>query len=201
MTTPKPTPKPTILHTREAMQAEVSNYVKAKLAHLSLLADLEKEKTALEQSYARRLDDLAQKIELSFAAVQNFCAQHRGEVLDGKAKSFTTINATIGFRDTPPRVEKVRSRETWGAVARRLLGLVFTRPEDDALEPANRRPLLDCSTFVREAALEVNKEALLSARQSLTADQLATMGLRFESEELFYIEPHSEIAAGDTQSA
>jgi phage host-nuclease inhibitor protein Gam len=195
------TPKPAILHTREAMEAVAAEYVRQKLAHLALTAALEQEKAAIEKRCAPRLNKLALDIELNFAAVQNFCTQHRALVLDGKAKSFETLNATIGFRDTPPRVDKVRSKETWGAIARRLLGLVFTRPEDDHLDPLNRRPLLDCGIYVREGEPEVAKDVLLADRAHLTADQLTTMGLRFESEELFYIEPKSQVAQGDTKAA
>lgn len=194
-------PKPRILHTREAMEAEAADYVRTKLAHVAISAELEKKKADLEKEYSARLNKLALDIELQFAAVQNFCTLNRAAVLDGKAKSFETLNATIGFRDTPPRVDKVRSKETWGGIARRLLGLVFTKPEDDGLDPRNRRVLLDCSAYVRHGDPEVAKDVLLADRANLSADQLAAMGLKFESEELFFIEPKSAVAAGDSKAA
>ena len=97
--------------------------------------------------------------------------------------------ATVRFADTPPSVAKRSSRETWGSLAKRLLGLVFHHPEDQGLSVENRRVLLDCANYVREGDPEVNKNALLADRSHFTDEQLAAMGVKFESEEIFYIEP------------
>jgi phage host-nuclease inhibitor protein Gam len=176
--------KPTILHTREAMEAEVSDYARLQLHHVALIAAMEVDKAAVEQRYQARLTALALEMEGRFAAIQNYCVLHRHELLPGARKSFETLSATVKFYDTPPRVEK-RSRETFGAIARRLLGLVFN---------AGQAGEMACEKYVREPEPELNKEALLADRKHFTDAQLQAMGIRFESSEVFSIEPKSDVA-------
>jgi len=193
--------KPSILHTRESMEAEVTEYVKLKLEHIELTARMEREKADIEKQHEARINELAQLIDAKFAGVQNFCETHRGELVTGKIKSFETVNAVIGFRDTPPAVGKRREKETWGSIAKRLEGLVFYHPDDAKLQPENRRVILDCSKYVKEADPELSKTALLADRARLTADQLLAMGVAFTSEEHFFVEPKSQVAAGDAKEA
>jgi len=191
MTTKKP--KPIVLNTREAMEVHVSDYVRLELHHARLTAEMEMEKAAIEQRYASKLSRLASEMELAFASIHNYCATHRTDLVTPQRKSFETVNATVGFRDTPPAVEKVRTRETWESVALRLQSLVFKHPDTQEI-------VLDCSSYVRERAPEVDKSALLNDRIKLSPEQLNVMGLRFSQEEHFYIEPKSDIAEGDSTS-
>lgn len=197
---PKTKLKPQILLTREAMQAEVADYVKISLTYTELTARMEREKTEVEKRHADELARLAGEMELHFAAVQNYCTTHRGELFPDK-KSIDLPSAVVRFADTPPSVGKRSSRETWGGLAKRLEGLVFYHPDDLKLQPENRRVVLNCSQYVKEADPTLDKNALLADRTKLTLEQLAAMGIRFEQEELFYIEPKSEVAASESRAA
>ena len=190
--------KPAILHTREAMEAEATAYAKLKLRHVELLTRVEQKKLRVDQEHELELNQLVLDIELKFAAVQNYCATHRRELLpDERArKSFDTLTAVIGFRDTPPAVEKNRAKETWGTIALRLYSLCFTGKNAAGVETL----LLDCSRYVRDSAPEVNKEALLADRAVLTEDQLQAMGLKFTTEEHFYITPKSNLIEGESRT-
>lgn len=191
--------KPVILHTREGMEAEATEYVKLQLRLIELTARMEQRKAEVEQEFEKELNEVAQQIEIKFAAVQNFCETHRSLVVTAECKSFDTVNATIGFRDTPPAVDK-KTSDTWEGVARRMEGLVFYHPEDASKPPEQRRVVLDCSQYVK-APPQLLKAALLADRSNFTAEQLRAMGIKFTSEELFYITPKSQVAAGDVKEA
>lgn len=185
--------KPTILHTREGMEAAVNDYARLKLELIAEMARLEAEKTAVEKRFEERINSLGRQIEDKFVSVQNFCLTHRDELLPGDRKSFETVAATVKFYHTPHRVE-VRRKETLGTLAKRLFGLVFKKAGTEDVE-------LDCAKYVREREPELNKEALLADRAMLTPAQLDAMNIRFESDELFSIEPKSALAQADTASA
>ncbi|NOS72034.1 MAG: hypothetical protein HOP33_19165 [Verrucomicrobia bacterium] len=183
--------KPAVLLTREAMEATVNDYKRLKLEHVSLMAKMESEKTAVEKRYEERINTVARDIESGFASVHNYCVTHRSELLPGDRKSFETVAGTVKFYDTPHRVE-VRGKETLGALAKRLLGLVFNAgtPEE-----------VSCDKYVREADPTVNKDALLADRTRFTDEQLKAMGVRFEQDEIFAIDLKSDLAEGDKTNA
>jgi len=184
----KQTQKPVILLTREGMEAAVNDYARLKLELIAEQARMEADKTAVEKRYEERINSLGRQIEDKFASVQNYCLTHRSEVLPGDKKSFETVAATVRFYNTPHRVE-VRRKEKLGTLAKRLLGLVF-HPDT----PAE----LDCAKYTREADPELNKEALLADRGVLTKEQLEAMNIKFEWDEIFAIEPKSELVAAGT---
>lgn len=184
---------PAILTTRAAMEAEVSLFIQSQLRHTELIALVEQEKLAVERQHEKRLNALVQEMERHAGAVQNYCTSHRRELLTDNKKSFETATAYVGFRDTPAAVDKITTKETWGAIAKRLLGLVFVLKKDETGIPIET---LDCANYVREKDPEVNKDAIQADRSRLTADQLYAMGVKFTTEENFYIEPKSLVAEG-----
>jgi len=185
--------KPPVLRTREGMEAEVAEYVRLKLRHVAVTAQMEEMKARVEKKYSGELNELGRSIELKFAAVQNYCMVHRAELVDEKRKSFSLVNAEVGFRTSPPAVAKRSSKETWEDIATRLQGLELQGPDGASI--------LDCGLYVREPAPQVDKAALLADRAIFTPDMLRIMGLEFTQEENFYIEPKSEVASGDSREA
>lgn len=183
--------KPVILLTREGMEAAVNDYARLKLELVAETARMEAEKTAVEKRYEEKINSLGRQIEDKFASVQNFCLTHRAELLPGDKKSFETVAATVKFYNTPQRVE-VRRKENLGTLAKRLLGLVFN---------AGKLEELNCEKYVREADPVLNKEALLADRALLTEEKLMAMNIKFEWDEIFTIEPKSELVSGDKTNA
>lgn len=180
--------KPVILVTREGMEAAVNDYARLKLELIAETARMEAEKTAVEKRFEERINSLGRQIEDKFASVQNYCLTHRSEVLPGDRKSFETVAAVVKFYNTPHRVE-VRRKEKLGSLAKRLLGLVFN---------AGKPNELNCEKYTREADPELNKEALLADRGVLTPEQLDAMNIKFEWDEIFAIEPKSQLAEAGT---
>jgi phage host-nuclease inhibitor protein Gam len=168
---------PLKIETREAMLAEVARHIERKLHHAQATAAMEREKLNVEQRYQDVLNELSQEIEQSFASVKLWAESHGSEFL--RAKSIDATCATIGFRMTPYRVEKRSARDTWAKIAVRLKSMFNM-------------------DYVRQPALEVDKEALLSARTALSEGQQRDAGIEFDRDELFFIDPKSDAAENTT---
>lgn len=155
--------------------------------------DLIEKQTRLERAKAKRDLEIAQiqtafdvdnatlvaEIEALTSSAHVYCETHR-VVFGEDRKSIDVGNAVVGFRNNPWKVEKVVSKDTFEAIAKRLLGVPWGAP------------------FVRTLEPEVNREALLSERANLDEAQLRAVGIRITQAETFYIEPKVETAEGAT---
>jgi len=173
---------PTIITSRESLEAHVADIVRLKLEAAERTAAMEKEIAAVQKRHQAGLLELDRQLAVKEAGVFVFCQQRRSELFPDK-KSLDTLLATVGFELTPFSVEKRNTKDTWGEIALRL-------------------QTLDWGTdFVRERDPEVDKAALLSKRAALTEAQLAAAGLRFEQDENFYIRPKSQVAEQTVREA
>jgi hypothetical protein len=98
-------------------------------------------------------------------------------------KSIDLLLATVGFETTPPRVEKTRSKDTYGKCALMLA----TLPWGEA--------------YIRYPEPEVNKEKLIADRAILTPEQLRDAGLQIAQDENFFIRPRSDVAEATVKAA
>jgi phage host-nuclease inhibitor protein Gam len=167
---------------RQALEATVSEIATLKLQCAAAKAALELEIAAARDRRQGQLLALARQIESREAGVSLYCQKHRAELFPGK-KSLDLPLATVGYRTEPPSVEKCSKKDTWRTIARRL--------ED-----------LDWGCFYLTAPdPEVDKQALLADRARLTAAQLSEVGIRFQQDEVFYINPKSTVAAKSVREA
>lgn len=165
----------------EAMVAEITNLA---IEHAGVSAELDRITAERERALADELRPLQLKAELvakrakaRLARVEAFVADHRDELMPDKKKSFELPTAVVGFAlSTKPKVVLANEGDDWSSVATRLEGLKWGEP------------------FVREPAPEVDKDAILAARETLTEHQLKTAGLRIEQPEKFYVQPKSQVA-------
>ena len=118
-------------------------------------------------------------LELEFYGIQAFCQANRGTMFPEARKSLDWPMATLGFRTNPPSVGTRRKSITFCAAAKLLLTSDWGR------------------LFVRYPDPAIDKEAILAARGKLTEEQLSAVGLVIEQDEEFFIQPRSEIVAGD----
>ena len=84
---------------------------------------------------------------------------------------------------TPPRVEKISGKDTFGKIGLRLESLEWG------------------AAYVRYPDPEVNKEKLLADRARLNAEQLQEAGLKIEQDENFFIRPKSDVVEQSVQAA
>jgi phage host-nuclease inhibitor protein Gam len=171
-----------LVQSREALDATVSEIATLKLQFAAAKAALELEIAAARERRQEQLLALAQQIESREAGVFLYCQKHRSELFPGK-KSLDLPVATVGYRTDPPSVERCSQKDTWRTIARRL--------ED-----------FDWGCFyLTTPDPEVDKKALLADRARLTAAQLASVGIRFQQEEVFYITPKSTVAEKSVREA
>jgi phage host-nuclease inhibitor protein Gam len=166
--------EPCIISSRQGLDSVVADVVRLKLEHKEATAAMEKEIAEVQKQHQENLLSLAGQIEARESGAFHYCSANRAALFPEK-KSLDLLLAEIGFELTPPRVEKVRSKDTLGAIATRLLALVWG------------------SKYVRQPAPEVNKEQILQDRAEL-GDKLAQAGLKIEQDENFFIRPKSQVA-------
>lgn len=181
-----------VITSREAMIATVNDIVTARLRHAEITSLMEQEIAAVQQRYQDRLTTLGREIQSKEAGVQLYCEQHR-EIEFTERKSIDLTLATIGFRETPYRVEKARARDTWEEIAIRMASIT-TR------DPAGH-PLFSGEDYVTYAEPSLAKAVLLQDRPRIPADVLKAAGIRFTYDEVFYITPKSDIARTSVKEA
>lgn len=176
-------PAPCTVLSREALEATVADVVANKLEYAGTLALMELEISQVQKRHQASLLAIAEKIQSQEAGIYVYCQGHRTELFPGKAKSLDLLLATIGFRTDPPSVEKISKKDTWESIAKRLQSVDWG------------------AAYIREPSPEVDKQALLKDRLTLTPAQLQVAGVRFDQDEQFFIEPKSEVAQASTQEA
>lgn len=173
---------PCIISSREGLEATVADVILLKIQYAGLTAAMEEEIAKVQKRHQDGMLEVARRIETQEAGIYTYCQQHRKELFPEK-KSIDMLLAEIGFRDEPHSVEKASKKDTWGAIAKRLLSLAWGKQ------------------YLTDPDPEIDKRALLADRKKITAEQLAAAGIKFEADEIFYIKPKSEVAEKSVQEA
>lgn len=162
-----------VLNSEDAMIGTLNRYVELSLKIEKARVAHEQEVAALNSAFDNAVQAEREELAVLESSVQLYAVNHRKDLFPGEKKSRDFANARIGFRMTPPSVGKRLSKDTFPAIARRL---------DE--------------TGWGEAYVEwtptLDKEALLRDRAQIPEENLAAVGLRFDQEEHFFIEPTSE---------
>jgi phage host-nuclease inhibitor protein Gam len=169
---------------RHELDAVVENIVQLQLNRAELEREQEQEIAGIRQKFRAPLAEIERYLTLETTWVETWARNHPETFRDRQSLPLT--HAVIGFRTTPCRVDRASRKWTWGAIAQKLGELAWGR------------------RYLRQPALEVNKEALLADRSELSAAELKTAGLKIVQEERFFIAPHRETdaaGAGDWQEA
>jgi phage host-nuclease inhibitor protein Gam len=158
------------IQTLQELDAVVENIVQLQLNRASLERDQEQEIAGIRQKYRSPLAELDRYLLLETTWVENW-ARANSEAFPER-RSLACTHATIGFRVSPPRVDRASRKWTWTDIALKLGELAWGR------------------RYLRQPALEVNKEALLADRAELVAPELRKVGLKIVQEERFFLTPH-----------
>jgi phage host-nuclease inhibitor protein Gam len=181
-----------VISSREAMTTTVNDIVTAKLRHAEITAQMEQEIASVQKHYQERLAGLGREIQSKEAGVQLYCEQHRATEFTDK-KSIDLTLATVGFRETPYRVEKARSKDTWEEIAVRMAAITTT--------DGNGQTVFAGESYVTYSEPALAKAALLQDRARIPEDVLKAAGIRFAYDEIFYITPRSEVARATAKEA
>ena len=175
MNPPVPHPSPPAapqITTRQELDAVVENIVQLQLERAELEQTLERELAEVRQRYRRPLAEIDRFLLMELRWVEDWAERHPG--LFGAAQSLELTHAVIGFRVTPPRVDRASRRWTWAEIAAKLGEVGWGR------------------RYLRQAAPEVNKEALLADRAELLPAELKLVGLKIAQDRRFFLTPHRE---------
>lgn len=124
----------------------------------------------IREQYEGTLDRLQVDLERHVAALEAWASANPDEFPAGR-KSVEFVHGTIGFRTGQPRLKPARG-STWDKVARKIEGLGLAR-------------------FLRRK-VEVDREAIIGARDTLTAAEMLAMGVSVVQDETFFVEPKAE---------
>jgi phage host-nuclease inhibitor protein Gam len=158
------------IQTRQQLDVVVENIIQLQLDRAELERAQEREITAVRQKFRPPLAELDRYLAAETTWVETWARENPGAF--GEKRSFDCTHAIIGFRVTPPRIERASRKWTWSAVALKLADLGWGK------------------RYLRVPAPEVNKEAILADRAELSAVELRQAGLRISQEERFFIAPH-----------
>ena len=161
----------------EGLKSTVNQVVELQAELARKTAKHDAEVARINSEFDADTQDLVAKIDGLANAAHIYCEAHR-EIFPDVAKHIDCRNARVGFRLNPWKIEKVVNKDTFVAIARRLLGTSWGVP------------------FVTQADPEISKELLLSERANLTEEQLQSVGLKITQGETFYISPIIESSEG-----
>jgi phage host-nuclease inhibitor protein Gam len=174
--------EPCIITSRAGLEAVVADVVKLKLELAEATAVMEQEIADVQKRHQEKLLALNRQMEAREAGVFVYCQKNRAALFTDK-KSLDLLLATVGFEMTPPRVEKVSRKDTFGQIGLRLENLDWG------------------AAYVRYPDPEVNKELILADRAKLKPEQLEQAGLKIEQDENFFIRPKSAVAEQSVREA
>jgi phage host-nuclease inhibitor protein Gam len=163
------------IQNRHQLDAVVENIVQLQLEYCELRRNQEQEIADIRQKYRTPLAELERYLTLETTWVETW-VQLNGAAF-GDSRSLECTHAVIGYRTTPPRVERASRKWNWSDIALKLGELAWGR------------------RYLRQPALEVNKEAILADRNELIATELRTAGIKIIQDERFFITPHSQSEA------
>jgi phage host-nuclease inhibitor protein Gam len=161
-----------VLTSEDAMVGTLNRYVELKLALAGATANHEQKVAELNSAFDDAVQADREELAVLESSVQLYALNHRKELFPGEKKSKEFANAKIGFRSNPPSVGKRIAKDTFPAIAQRL----------DETEWGQ--------AYV-EWSPSIDKEALLRDRAQIPDENLAAVGLRFDQDEFFFIEPSS----------
>jgi phage host-nuclease inhibitor protein Gam len=164
---------------RHELDAVVENIVQLQLNRAEIEREQEQEIASVRQKFRAPLAEIERYLTLETSWVETWARNHPEAFRD--RQSMTLTHAAIGFRVSPHRVDRASRKWTWGAIAQKLGELAWGR------------------RYLRQPALEVNKEVLLADRDELVAAELRQVGLKIVQEERFYIAPHRESGSADEE--
>lgn len=159
--------------TRAEAEALTGELVRTQLEKQKITAAMELRITTIRKEHEGRLDTLIAQESAKIAALREWAESNPQEFPKGE-RSILFVHARIGLRTNPPKVEKVGKKLTWENVLDNMRRIARLRP------------------FIRTPPEEINKQALIDARDQLAPDDLQSAGLRISQSETFFVEPVAE---------
>ena len=171
-------PVPPSIETRQQLDSVVENIVQLQLSRTELESEQDREIVAIRQRYRAPLAELDRYLLLETTWVETWANAHPDAFSDRRTLPCT--HAIIGFRTSPPRVERLSRKWSWSDIAVKLAEAAWGR------------------RYLRHPAPEVNKEAVLSDRLELDPGELKKVGLKILQDDRFFIHPHQSASSQES---
>lgn len=148
--------------------------------YAELRIDVERRTKKHEKTVAElnsEFDEAIQKDREELAALETslqLFAQNNRKEFFTEPKSRAYANGSLGFRTSPPSVERCVEKEKWDLIAERVEELPWGEP------------------YVKEGKTTLHKDAILRDRDKLTEAQLAEAGLKIVQDETFFIQINAQ---------
>jgi phage host-nuclease inhibitor protein Gam len=155
------------IQTRQQLDAVLENIAHLQCERDELYRAQENEIAAVRQRYRVPLAEMEHYLELETSWAESWARSNPGAF--AADRSLACAHATIGFRATPPRIERASRRWTWSRIALTLAGLAWGK------------------RYLRIPAPEVDKEALLADLADLSPVELRNAGIKVAQGEKFFI--------------
>ena len=155
------------VRSRAEMENLVGDIASFKNEEQALKAEMDKRIQEVRTSYEESLARLADEINLRMPAAEEWARANPAEF--GKLRSIDMTHAEVGWRTGQPQL-KTRSGWTWDRVLERL------------------EAFAQYAGFIR-VKKEVDKQAIIAARENLLPGDFEQMGVRVIQEESFYVDP------------
>lgn len=170
-----------VIKTREELERITGQITALKTFEAQTKASMDQRITEIRSEYETQLGEAAEEMETLVQSVRQWAEANQSEFA-GK-KSLDLVHGVIGFRTGTPKL-KTRKGWTWDKVLENLIAL--------------GRPVAD---FIRTKK-EVDKEAILAARDNMTPADLRNLGVDIVQDESFYVEPKlTEVETRETAKA
>ena len=160
-----------VIQTRPQLEAVLENIARLQGEREALYRAQENEIAAVRQRYRAQLAEMDHYLDLETSWAETWAIAHPDAF--AADRSLACAHATLGFRATPPRLERASRRWTWSRIALTLAGLAWGK------------------RYLCTPAPEVDKEALVADLAHLSPVELRNAGLRVVQGEHFFITPHS----------
>jgi phage host-nuclease inhibitor protein Gam len=160
------------IQTRQQLDAVLENIAHLRGEHDELRRAQETEIADIRQRYRAPLAEIERYLDLETGWAESWACAHRDAFTADR--TLACAHATIGFRATPPRIERASRRWTWSRIATTLADLAWGR------------------RYLRVPVPEVDREALLADLADLSPVELRNAGIKIVQGERFFITPHSE---------
>jgi phage host-nuclease inhibitor protein Gam len=179
--TPSPSPAAApAIQTRQQLDALLENIAHLQRERDDLYRAQENEIAAIRQRYRAPLAEMDNYLDLETSWAESWALAHPDAFAANR--SLACAHATIGFRATPPRIERASRRWTWSRIALTLADLAWGK------------------RYLRVPAPEVDREALLVDLADLSPVDLRNAGICIVQGERFFITPHANAEMTSTSS-
>jgi phage host-nuclease inhibitor protein Gam len=166
-----PGTSPTIRN-RDQLNAVVENIILLRAEQAGLDRAQADEIAAIREKYRAPLTEVDRYLQMETAWVETWARQNPDEF--SAERLIDCPHARIGYRETPPRVERASRRWTWTEASIALAATAWG------------------SRYLRTPEPEIDKETILADLATLPVEDLHEVGIKIVQGERFYIEAHGQ---------